>query len=229
MGQSSSVMLDQKTQIMMTESKVKRVEKKPPLMAPFEPLQMCTLITYWKIWEIAKRRAAAPRYTERSLANIQRKECESLRLTHWANFAEHAEDQNSLQNEEDHDENERHKLVKGVQSICPVVRVRDGILPVVGESETSVERDVASADEESSCGAEDETNGCDRSVVKYLVSDHGVHEQNPESGHDRGDVDGCESYPYPATKWEPANGEDLAYRDDDVAEKEQLHLSVRMY
>jgi hypothetical protein len=61
MGQSSSVMLDQKTQIMMTESMVKRVEKKPPLMAPLEPLQICTLITYWKIWLMAKRIAAAPR------------------------------------------------------------------------------------------------------------------------------------------------------------------------
>ena len=61
MGQSSSVMLDQKTQIMMTDRRVKRVEKNPPLIAPFEPLQMCTLITYWKIWLIAKRIAAAPR------------------------------------------------------------------------------------------------------------------------------------------------------------------------
>jgi hypothetical protein len=61
MGQSSSVMLDQKTQIMMTDKRVKRVEKNPPLIAPFEPLQMCTLITYWKIWLIAKRIAAAPR------------------------------------------------------------------------------------------------------------------------------------------------------------------------
>lgn len=54
-------MLDQKTQIMMTDSMVKRVEKNPPLMAPFEPLQMCTLITYWNIWLMAKRRAAAQR------------------------------------------------------------------------------------------------------------------------------------------------------------------------
>jgi hypothetical protein len=182
-GQSSSVMLDQKTQIMMTDSRVKRVEKKPPLMAPFEPLQMCTLITYWKIWLMAKRRAAAPRYTRRSSADIHKVEFNLARHTHWADFAEHAEDQNSLQDEEDHDENERHKLVKGVQSICPVVRVRDGVLPVVGESETSVERNVTSADEESSCGAEDEANGCNRSVVEYLVSDHGVHEQDPKSGH----------------------------------------------
>lgn len=60
-GQSSSVMLDQKTQIITTERRVNKVEKKPPLIAPFEPLQMCTLITYWKIWLMAKRRAAAPR------------------------------------------------------------------------------------------------------------------------------------------------------------------------
>jgi hypothetical protein len=92
MGQSSSVMLDQKTQIMMTESKVNRVEKKPPLMAPFAPLQMCTLITYWKIWEIAKRRAAAPRYTKQSSASIRRNEGKSARRTHWTDFAEHAED-----------------------------------------------------------------------------------------------------------------------------------------
>lgn len=61
MGQSSSVMLDQKTQIMMTAARVKRVSKKPPLIAPFEPLQMCTLMTYWKIWPMAKRSMAAVR------------------------------------------------------------------------------------------------------------------------------------------------------------------------
>ena len=71
MGQSSSVMLDQKTQIIMTESRVKRVEKKPPLMAPLAPVQMCTLITYWKIWLMAKRRAAAPRYTGILLVEIR--------------------------------------------------------------------------------------------------------------------------------------------------------------
>lgn len=60
-GQSSSVMLDQKTQIMMTAKRVNRVSKKPPLMAPFEPVHMCTLMTYWKIWPMAKRSMAPTR------------------------------------------------------------------------------------------------------------------------------------------------------------------------
>lgn len=46
MGQSSSVMLDQKTQIMATDNSVKRVSKKPPFIAPLLPLQMWTLMTY---------------------------------------------------------------------------------------------------------------------------------------------------------------------------------------
>lgn len=60
-GQSSSVMLDQKTQMVTTERRVKRVSNMPPLILPEVPLQMWTLMTYWKIWPMAKRRAAARR------------------------------------------------------------------------------------------------------------------------------------------------------------------------
>jgi len=49
MGQSSSVMLDQNTQIITTDRRVKRVENRPPLILPSVPLQMWTLMTYWKI------------------------------------------------------------------------------------------------------------------------------------------------------------------------------------
>lgn len=61
MGQSSSVILDQKSQIMATAKSVKNVSNMPPLIAPFVPLQMCTLMTYWKIWPMAKRSAAPMR------------------------------------------------------------------------------------------------------------------------------------------------------------------------
>lgn len=40
MGQSSSVIEDQKTQTMITESSVKRVSKSAPSILPFVPLQM---------------------------------------------------------------------------------------------------------------------------------------------------------------------------------------------
>jgi len=62
-GQSSSVMLDQNFQIVPTARRVKRISKRPPFILPFVELQMCTLITYWKIWPIAKRRAARMRYS----------------------------------------------------------------------------------------------------------------------------------------------------------------------
>lgn len=39
-GQSSSVMLDQKTQTMTTDSNVKRVSNKAPLIFPLVPRQM---------------------------------------------------------------------------------------------------------------------------------------------------------------------------------------------
>ena len=39
-GQSSSVILDQNTHIMITESKVKSVSNKAPLIFPLVPLQM---------------------------------------------------------------------------------------------------------------------------------------------------------------------------------------------
>jgi hypothetical protein len=44
-GQSSSVMLDQKIQIVTTERRVKSVSKSAPLILPLVPLQMCTLTT----------------------------------------------------------------------------------------------------------------------------------------------------------------------------------------
>ena len=150
-----------------------------------------------------------------------------VRPTHWSDFAEHSKNQHSFQDEEYHNEDERHELVKGVKSVCPVVRVRHGVLPVVGESEASVKRNVASADKECSCRAKDKANGGNGAIVEYLVADHSVHEQNPKSGHDRCNVNGRESDPYGTTEGEPANCEDLTYRDDDVAHEEKLHLPVR--
>ena len=63
-GQSSSVMLDQNTQIITTESRVNSVSKRAPSIFPCVPLQIYLLMTYWKIWPIANKRAAASRYTE---------------------------------------------------------------------------------------------------------------------------------------------------------------------
>ncbi len=63
MGQSSSVMLDQKIHIITTAQRLKKVSKSPPLIAPFVPLQMYLLITYWKICPRAKSIAAETRYT----------------------------------------------------------------------------------------------------------------------------------------------------------------------
>lgn len=60
-GQSSSVMLDQKTQMVTTAARLKSDENKPPFIAPFVPLQIYTEMTNWKIWLIAKSRAAAKR------------------------------------------------------------------------------------------------------------------------------------------------------------------------
>ena len=99
-------------------------------------------------------------------------------------------------------------------------------MPVVGEGESSVKRDVACADEESSSRAKNKANGRDGSVVNNLVSNDSIHEQDPEGSYDRSNVDGRESYPDCATEREPANGEDLADGDDDVANEEKLHFST---
>lgn len=48
-GQSSSVMLDQNTHTITTASNVKSDSNRPPLILPSVPLQMWTLMTYWKI------------------------------------------------------------------------------------------------------------------------------------------------------------------------------------
>ena len=150
----------------------------------------------------------------------------SERPTHWSEFAEYAEDQHSLQDEEDHDEDEWYELVKSVQSVCPVVRVGHGILPVIGKGKTSVECNVASTDEECSCRAKDQANRCNSSVIEDLVADYGVHEQNPKSGDDRSNVNSRETNAHATIEWEPANCEDLTDGDDNVADEEELHFSV---
>ena len=150
-----------------------------------------------------------------------------MSLTHRANFTEYAEDQHSFQDEEDHNEDERHKLIQSVESVCPVGRTRNSILPVVGESKSSVQCDVAGADKECSRRAKDEANGGNGSIVEYLVADHSVHEQNPKSGHDRCNMNSRETNAHATIEWEPADCEDLTYRDNDVAKEEELHFSVR--
>lgn len=60
-GQVSSVMLLQKTQVITTARRVKSVSNKAPLILPLVPWHMCVLITYWKICPMAKRRAAPKR------------------------------------------------------------------------------------------------------------------------------------------------------------------------
>lgn len=46
MGQSSSVILDQKTQMVTTDRKVNSVSKRAPSILPLVPLHMCVLIAY---------------------------------------------------------------------------------------------------------------------------------------------------------------------------------------
>jgi hypothetical protein len=62
-AQSSSVMLDQNTQTITTESKVNNVSNKAPSIFPLVPLHIYRLIVYWNICPKANRTAAARRYT----------------------------------------------------------------------------------------------------------------------------------------------------------------------
>ena len=67
-GQSSSVILDQKTHIITTDNNVNNVSKSAPSILPWVPWQMWVLITYWKICPIANNSAAAMRYTTPSVS-----------------------------------------------------------------------------------------------------------------------------------------------------------------
>lgn len=60
-GQSSSVMLDQNTQIVTTARSVNNVSNRPPLILPLVPSQIWTLMTYWKICPMANKMTAATR------------------------------------------------------------------------------------------------------------------------------------------------------------------------
>ena len=71
MGQSSSVMLDQKIQTMIIDSNVNNISKREPLILPFVPEQMYLLTTYWKICPRANSIAALKRYTASLLVDTR--------------------------------------------------------------------------------------------------------------------------------------------------------------
>lgn len=108
MGQSSSVILDQNTQIITTEARVKIVSNIAPLILPLVPLQMWTEMTKSKICPIAKRNTAAARYTMGRSASEEWFKRICL-LTHWFPFSENSQNEHRFQDEEEEEEDEGRK------------------------------------------------------------------------------------------------------------------------
>jgi hypothetical protein len=160
-------MLDQNTQIMTTASSVKSVSKRPPLILPEDPVQICTLMTYWKICPMAKRRAAPTRYT--ALVSSCRAIGRPIR-THWFPLSKNAEYKEGFQAEEDEQENQRHELVKRVKRVGFVLAIQ-GVVPVAGPAKASVESDVTCADEQDDSGDEKQPNRDGSAVIQKLVAD----------------------------------------------------------
>lgn len=60
-GQSSSVILDQNSQMAVTAKRLNKTWNRPPLILPLVPSQIWTLMTNSKTWAMAKSKTAAMR------------------------------------------------------------------------------------------------------------------------------------------------------------------------
>ena len=114
-----------------------------------------------------------------------------IQLTHGSNLAENSDDDESFQNEEDGQEDQRNELIQCVEGVCAVGGCKR-VVPVSSPAETSVERNVASTDEENSRRTKDQGQRDKGSVVQELIADGTVHEENPCGRNDRGNVYGRE-------------------------------------
>lgn len=169
---------------------VKNVSKRPPLILPFEALQRCTLITYWKICPSANRSAAPARYTK-SWSDTHQIIRNTFELTHGLLLAEDAENQIGFHDEKDDDEHQRDQLVESVQGIrlCGSQR----IIPVASPFEGGVESNVSSADEENRRRRQDQAYRKGSSIVEQLEPDGSVEDQYPSCSDYGRNVDRAET------------------------------------
>ena len=78
-------------------------------------------------------------------------------LTHRLAFAENAQNQECLEEKEDDDEEQRHKLVQRVQSVGLVGWVETRV-PEAGPVKAGIQCDIAGADEYDGSRAQEQTN-----------------------------------------------------------------------
>lgn len=109
------------------------------------------------------------------------------RLTHGSNFAEDSDNNDSLENEEDGEEDQRNQLVQRVERVR-AVGCNERVVPVSSPAETSIESDIASADKQNNRRTKDQSQRSKSSIIQELIADGTVHEKNPGSCDDCGDV-----------------------------------------
>lgn len=144
-------------------------------------------------------------------------------VEHGSNLAEDSDNNDSLKDEEDGKEDQRNQLVQRVERVR-AVGCNERVVPVSSPAETSIEGDIASADKQDSRRTKDQSQRSKSTIIQELIADGTVHEKNPGSCDDRGDVYSRETPSHSAVEGEAANGEDFTERDDDEAEEEKLHL-----
>lgn len=109
------------------------------------------------------------------------------KLTHWPGLAQYAEHQDRLQNEENHETDERPELVQHIEGDIAM-----GIGPTLGKlaspAKCGVQRDVSRSDEENHAGGDDEGQGNRSTIIENLIPDRAIQQENPTCGRDRSDM-----------------------------------------
>lgn len=113
-------------------------------------------------------------------------------VDHGARLSKYTQDKNRLKHVERDKEDERHKLVQHVEGNV-LVRQLAAVVPEASPVECGVQSNVASTDEESESGDDDQTKGQRSSVVDQLVPNNSVDHEDPCRCHDHTNMNGRES------------------------------------
>lgn len=167
--------------------------------------------------------------------------------THWLHLAEDGDDENRLEDEEYEEEDERHQEVERVERMLLIwsgIVLHHRSVPVPGPPVSSVQCNVAGADEEDGGRHGDEKHRQRGAIIYELVSDRAIEHEHPCGGYYEAYVATCKTlhdvsnfvkrdgrnqtyYAHCLGKRKAANSKDLTYLNQDIAQQKKLYLSMR--
>lgn len=107
--------------------------------------------------------------------------------THWLALSENTQNEERLQAEEDKQEHQRRKLVKGVECVGPIVAVKC-VVPVASPAESSVESNVTRANEHDDSRDQEQTDRNGGTIIKKLVANQTVEHKDPSRRNNGGNM-----------------------------------------